>query len=179
MPRIPYVSPENYEPAPLIQEIRASRAGGLLHIDRLLLHSAPFIVGWKALFRAVLNDLSVEPRLLELVICCVGFLHQAEYILQHHAGKFLRLGGSERELGALRELAGGSVSQCDGIFDARVRAVLRLAVEMTRSVTVTDSTFAAAQQAFAQPRQLVELIGVIAAYNMLARVVVATRIEPD
>jgi len=50
---------------------------------------------------------------------------------------------------------------------------------MTRSVEVADATFAAARSALGDDRRLVELIGTIASYNMVSRVIVALGIEPE
>jgi hypothetical protein len=50
---------------------------------------------------------------------------------------------------------------------------------MTRSVEVGDDAFAAARAALGDDRQLVELVGTIAAYNMVSRVIVALGIAPE
>ena len=62
-------------------------------------------------------------------------------------------------------------------FDPTQRAVLRLALEMTRDVEVADATFSAAQRALGDDRHLFELIGVIAAYNMVSRILVAVGVR--
>ena len=46
MANIPYKSTENYEPKAVLDAIAARRgAGGLMNLDRMLLHSPPFAEG--------------------------------------------------------------------------------------------------------------------------------------
>ena len=59
------------------------------------------------------------------------------------------------------------------LFDDIERAVLSLSMEMTRSIVVSDETFARAKNALDDTRSLVELIGVIATYNMTNRFLTA------
>ena len=49
---------------------------------------------------------------------------------------------------------------------------------MTRSVQVADDTFGKVR-AHLDERQTVELVAVVAAYNMVSRFLVATGIHPD
>jgi alkylhydroperoxidase family enzyme len=65
------------------------------------------------------------------------------------------------------------------LFDASERAVIRLTLEMTRDVRTTDATFAAATAALGKHQHVVELVGVIAAYNMVSRFLLALHIEPE
>ncbi|WP_333659586.1 hypothetical protein [Meiothermus cerbereus] len=50
---------------------------------------------------------------------------------------------------------------------------------MTRAVRVGDETFRAVQSALPDATQVVELVGVIAAYNMVSRFLVALDILPE
>jgi len=54
-----------------------------------------------------------------------------------------------------------------------------LTIEMTRHVQVADSTFAALRAALPHERDVVEIVGVIATYNMVSRFLVALGIEPE
>jgi alkylhydroperoxidase family enzyme len=49
---------------------------------------------------------------------------------------------------------------------------------MTKNVKVSDETFKAAAKALGSTRALVELIGVIATYNMVSRFLVALELHP-
>ena len=49
---------------------------------------------------------------------------------------------------------------------------------MTRKVRVDDATFAAVRESLGE-QQTVELVGVIAAYNMVSRFLVALGVDPE
>lgn len=50
---------------------------------------------------------------------------------------------------------------------------------MTRSVKLGPDTLAAVRTALADDGQVVEIVGVIAASNMVSRVIVALDVEPE
>lgn len=176
MARIPYLAADLREPADLVAAIRARRGGRLLNLDRMLLYSPPLAAGWNAHLRAVRTQLELDPKLRELAICAVAALNGADYEFVHHAPEFLAAGGSERQLQALR--APDRALADAELFDAAQRAALALTVEMTRDVAVADATFEAALAALG-PRAVVELVGVIATYNMVSRFLVALGVEPE
>ena len=53
------------------------------------------------------------------------------------------------------------------------RAGLALSVGMTRDVTVTDATFHVARRELGSDQAVVEMVGVVATYNMVSRFLVA------
>ncbi len=175
MPRIPYQPADLGEPAELVAAIRSRRGGRLLNLDRMLLHSPQLAAGWNAYLRAVRNDLSLDPQSREIAICAVAVLNGADYEFHHHAPEFLRAGGTAEQVESLRDplLAADSA-----LFDLRQRAVLRLTVEMTRDVAVRDATFNGIRRYFDECGT-VELTGVIAAYNMVSRFLVALRVDAE
>lgn len=177
MPRIPYQPADLAEPADLVAAIHARRGGSLLHLDRMLLHSPAYTRGWNGFLREVRTGLSVSPKLRELAICGVAVLNGAHYEFRHHAPEFLKAGGTTAQLEALPRFA--SLSHDTGLFDVAERAVIRLTIEMTREVEVSDDTFAAAQAAMVDHEKLVEIVGVIATYNMVSRFLVAFDIKPE
>lgn len=176
MPRLPYLPADVHEPADLVEAIRARRGGTLLNLDRLLLHSPPLARGWNAFLAAVRTELRVEPRLRELAVCAVALLNHVEYELHHHVGPFLAAGGTRAQLDALRR--GLGADDGTGPFTGEERAVLRLTLEMTRDVSVHDSTIHAVR-AYLGDRGTVELVGIIAAYNMVSRFLAALDVEPE
>jgi alkylhydroperoxidase family enzyme len=173
MPRIPYLTDEQAGPPELVAAIRKRRGGRLGALDRILLYSPPFAAGWNEMMGRVRNELAVPLPLRELAMCAVAVLNSAEYEMHHHGPIFLANGGSQVQLDALRKLPAIDAA----LFDATQRAALQLALEMTRPVKVSDATFAAARRALGSDAHLFELIGVIAAYNMVSRVLVATGVE--
>jgi len=176
MTRIAYQPEDLAEPAALVDAIRARRGGRLLHLDRMLLHSPPLAAGWNGYLKAVRTELALDPRLRELAMCAVASLNGAHYEFHHHAPEFRRAGGSAQQADALRRP--GQALHTSGLFDDIALAVLRLTIEMTRQVDVSDDTFAAVHAALGD-RETVELVGVIATYNMVSRFLVALGIEPE
>ena len=177
MPHIPYLSADIDSPEELVTSIRSRRGGRLLNLDRMLLHSPPFAKGWNDFLREVRGGLSLEPKLRELAICGVAVLNGAEYEFHHHAPEFIKAGGTAAQVDALRNFE--NAAKLSALFDASERAVIGLTIEMTRAVQVNDSTFAALREALPDDRSQVELVGVIAAYNMVSRFLVALGIEPE
>lgn len=158
----------------LVGAIRARRNGGkLLKLDRVLLHSPPFTEGWNSMVGAVRNRLSLPPGLRELVIVAVAVINDAGYEYGQHAPEFLKAGGTREQLDALSDVP--AAIENAGLFDETERAVLALTREMTRDIAVADTTMKRVR-ALLPERQVVELAGTIACYNMVSRFVVATGI---
>jgi alkylhydroperoxidase family enzyme len=176
MPRIAYLPADVREPADVVAAVRARRGGSLLNLDRLLLRAPPLARGWNVLLGAIRGELVVDAKLRELATCAVALLNGADYELHHHAGPFLKAGGTEAQLAALRR--GEGTDDGTGPFDATERAVIRLALEMTRDVSVQDATFAAVLRRLGE-RGTIELVATVAAYNMVSRFLVALGIEPE
>jgi alkylhydroperoxidase family enzyme len=175
MPRIPYKTDSEAGPPELVASIRKRRGGRLGALDRILLYSPPFATGWGELLGRVRSELEVPMPLRELAMCAVAVLNGADYEIHHHGPIFLSCGGTPAQLDALRALPAIDES----LFDATQQAALRLAVEMTRQVKVGDATFDVARRALGSDRHLFELIGVIAAYNMVSRILVAVGVDAN
>lgn len=175
MPRIRYRDADDPAIAELVAAIRARRGGKLLNLDRMLLVSPPYARGWNALLGAVRRELELPLRLRELAICAVAKLNRAAYEWQQHAPEFRAAGGRPDQLDALEDVEAAST---DARFDDAERAALALTLDMTRAVAVRPDTFARAQRLFTE-RQLVELVGTIATYNMVSRFLVALDVTQD
>jgi alkylhydroperoxidase family enzyme len=174
---IEYSAPNSPAAADTVQAIRARRGGDLLNLDRMLLHSPNFARGWNDLLGAVRTELSLPPRLRELLICAVGVLNGAEYEIQQHGAPYLQAGGSAE---ALRALAGGPAAwEQSGLFDATERAALGLTLAMTRSIHVTPCLIHRVRSLIGSDQQLVEMVGVIATYNMVSRFLVALGVDME
>jgi len=182
MPTVPYVRADIREPTDIVGAIRARRAGALLNLDRMLLHSPHFARGWNSLLGATRSELSLEPRLRELCICAVGMLNGAEYEVHQHKGPLLAAGGSVAQLEAMRlALANapgddaplGAATLDNALFSAGERAALRVACAMTRNVQVDAPLLEQARALLGSDALLVELVGLIATYNMVSRFLVA------
>ncbi len=176
MSRIPYKPSELAEPTELVAAIRARRGGQLLNLDRMLLHSPSLASGWNGFLKAVRGELSLDARLRELAICAVAVLNGADYEFHQHAPEFRRAGGSAAQMEALR-LPENAIQDA-ALFDPQARAVLQLTLEMTRNVAVSDSTFDAVHATLGD-RAMVELVAVVATYNMVSRFLVAMGVTPE
>lgn len=177
MPRIPYKSDDAAGPRDAVDTIRARRGGRLLNLDRMLLHSPPYALAWNGFLGTVRNGLALPAKLRELAICVVAVANRADYEFHHHAPELAAAGATEAQLAALAT-PDAAVAD-DALFDDAERATIRLALEMTREVQVGDDTFAAAVQALGDEQHLVELVGVIACYNMVSRFLVALDVQPE
>jgi alkylhydroperoxidase family enzyme len=175
MPRVPYVSDAAAGPPDLVAEIRSRRQGGLLNLDRMLLHSPALARGWNAHLGAVRSGLSVPVRLRELAICAVAVLNEAGYELAQHLPLFLAAGGSTTAAAALND-ADGSWDD-HALFNEVERAVLKLTRDMTRQVRVADDTFERARSLLGSDQQVVELVAIVATYNMVSRFLVALGVD--
>jgi alkylhydroperoxidase family enzyme len=174
---IDYSAPDDSTAADIVQAIRTRRGGELLNLDRMLLHSPRFAQGWNGLLGAVRTELSLPPRLRELLICAVGVLNGAEYEIQQHRAPYLQAGGSPE---ALEVLAGGPTAwEQSGLFDATEQAALELTLAITRCVQVPPRLIHQVRSLLGSEQQLVEMVGVIATYNMVARFLVALGVDME
>ena len=188
-PRIAAVPDRALGPPQLVEALRQRRGGKLLNLDRMLLNSPAYAEGWNAFMGAVRSGLSLDARLRELAICAVAVLNRADYEWQQHAPLLLAAGGNQAQLDALRDVdalpevdALGNVDTAlhnSTLFDAVERAVLELCVQMCRQVQVSDACFARVQAALGTAQQQVELVGVIAAYNMVSRFLEALQVAKE
>ncbi len=175
MPRLPLTPDDIAVPASLVDRLRTRHGGRLLEVERVLLHSSTLATAWDGFFGGIKSGLLLSARRRELIACAVGSLNGADYQFQQHAGPYLAAGGTSAQLEALAD-PGAAVDDADR-FDAADRAILRLLVDMTLHVWVDDDVFAAARKAMDSDAAMVELVGVIAGYNLVSRFLVALRIE--
>jgi alkylhydroperoxidase family enzyme len=176
MPRIPYKPIDLAKPNDIVDAIRLRRGGNLLNLDRMLLHSPAFAKGWNALLLEVRTGLALSPKLREIAMCVVAVLNGADYEFHHHAPELIKAGGTSAQVEALRH----PLSNHDtALFDAAEHAAIQLTIEMTRNMQVSDATFSAIRAALSNEQHVVELVGVIATYNMVSRFLVALGVEPE
>jgi alkylhydroperoxidase family enzyme len=177
------VSDSEARPVDLVEAIRARRGGGLLNLDRMLLVSPALARGWNAHLGSIRTGLALAARLRELAICTVAVLNGADYELQQHLPLYRQAGGSERAVHVLRSFQlsrdGAAPFNEAEAFDAAERAVLELTIEMTRNIRVSDAAFEQVRSVLKDDQHTVELVAVVATYNMVSRFLVALGIEPE
>ncbi len=176
MPRLPYITDQQAGDTPLVAAIRQRRGGGLLNLDRQLLYSPALAQGWNALLGAVRTQLKVDPKLRELAMCVVAVLNGAEYEYIHHAPEFVKAGGKQSQIEAVHGMASRDIDA--SLFDELENATIALSAQMTKDVKVDDATFARVRKHLGDANT-VELVSVIATYNMVSRFLVALGIEPE
>jgi alkylhydroperoxidase family enzyme len=178
--KIPAWTPQaKPQPEDLVQAIAHRRGGHLLNLDRVLLWSEPIARGWNVFMKHVRQDLSTSPKLRELAICAVALLTGASYEYHHHAPEFLKAGGTQAELDALKQaLQHPALHLNDGVLGLRERLVVQWSAQMTQGVKVTDELMQQLQQHF-DTTEIVEITTTIASYNMVARILLTTGVTPE
>ena len=161
------------QPHDLIDAVLKRRGGKMIELDHVLMWSEPIARGWNTYMGAVRTGLPTSRKLRELGILCVAYLTGAAYEYKHHAPDFLAAGGTQAQLDALAAFMAvnprGVVA--DPAFAAPERAVIEYAVQVTLDVKVSDAVFATMNAHF-DTTQIVEITTAIAAYNMVARILV-------
>ncbi|HET6600187.1 MAG TPA: carboxymuconolactone decarboxylase family protein [Burkholderiaceae bacterium] len=171
MAHLPYADLTNPAVRPLVERIVAER-GSVLHLYQMLLHSPPLAEGWLGFLTNVRQHLGLSAALRELVIVQVAHLNGAPYEAEQHAPIALREGVTRAQLDALPDW------QSSAEFSPLQRAALRLTDTMTRDVHVAAELMSELR-AQLDDRQVVELVGTIAAYNMVSRFLEALQIHSE
>ena len=174
--RIPDWTPERAaRDTALVDAIKARRGGSFLNLDFALLWSEPLARGWNAYVGAVRRELAVSPRLKELAICTVARETGADYEFKHHWPEYVKGGGDDSLKPYIMDPDSAAT---DTRFNEEERLAIRYALTMTRDVKVPDSLFKLMKARFGT-QELVELTAAIAAYNMVARFLIALDVQPE
>ena len=176
IPAVPYVPADLAEPADLVGAIRARRGGHLINLDRMLLNSVPYARGWNAFLGEVRRNLSLSAKLREIAMCGVAVLNGAEYEFFHHAPELIAAGGTQEQVDALRMI--DDIAADLSMFSPVERDAILLTIQMTRDIQVSEHLMKRLNDALG-PTQVVELVGTIAAYNMVSRFLIALGVEPE
>ena len=174
--RIPAWNPDAAARDPkLVEAILARRGGRFLHLDLALLWSEPLARGWNAFIGAVRREMALDARVREIAICTVASLTGADYEFTHHWPEYVKAGGKDALRAKLSDPARASE---DPAFDETERLTMRYAVAVTRDVKVPDALFAQVRRRWSDS-EIVELTASIAAYNMVARLLVPLEVESE
>ncbi|KAF2646101.1 hypothetical protein P280DRAFT_415067 [Massarina eburnea CBS 473.64] len=176
--RLPYVSedpkfddPEDQAIVARVQERRGY--GGLLDLDRALLHAPPIADGWNGFLGSIRTQTSLSQSVSETAICRVAVLNKAHYELSHHAPLLLYASNTTITPTHITALESTPPHHHPTPpFDAAHSAVLAYTDAMTLSVQVPEAVFALLKQHFNE-REVVEITATIAAYNCVSRFLVA------
>jgi len=140
------------------------------HIHRTVANAPNLLKRFVDLANELRHGTELDPKLRELALMTVGRLTGADYEFTHHWNMSLTVGVKRDQLEQLANF------ESSPAFDDRERAVIRYAVEATRDVKVSDSTFNALR-GFLDNRRIMELVMNVAFYNSVARVIVPCGVE--
>ncbi|WCT05753.1 carboxymuconolactone decarboxylase family protein [Rhodococcus qingshengii] len=176
MTRLPYPGPAGDEAAAAVERRIADERGEVLAIYKMLMHAPQMADGWRALLTQVRRNADLPGLLRELVIMRVAALNGARYEAAHHRPIAIAEGLRPDQLTAvadpnLRAVAGD-------LFDNAAADVLSVTDSLTRDLRVDDHALARLADRLG-PRQTVELVVTIGAYNMVSRFLVAFDINDE
>ncbi|HKD70368.1 MAG TPA: carboxymuconolactone decarboxylase family protein [Candidatus Binataceae bacterium] len=173
MARLPYLNPEDVpaEYRALFLEQLSVPGRQAIHIMKILANAPALLPKFSAMGGALLAGQGLDPKLRELALEAVGIASGCEYEYVHHWNIALARAGVPRE-----QLAHIRDYETSPLFNAGERAVIRYALEVTRDVRVSDGTFAAVRELLGDP-QLMELVLVVAFYNMVVRILEPLQVE--
>ncbi|EAW08359.1 carboxymuconolactone decarboxylase family protein [Aspergillus clavatus NRRL 1] len=176
--RLPYV-PEpppttTPEEADILARVQARRTpGGLIPLDRALLHSFPVADGWNSFIGAIRTKTSLTTIIKELIICRVAVLNGAWFEWEHHAPLLQEGGFSEDGMLVVRDARANIAQKVEEkVLSPAEGAVLKYTDAMTQTVAVPDLVFQDLKNFFNE-KEIVEITATSAAYNCVSRFLVA------
>lgn len=168
MARVPYVDPETAPPT----TAAALQSMPRMNVFGLMANAESAFVPWLRLGGALLNDLTIDPVLRELVILQIGRL-AARYEWEQHELIGRAAGVTDEQVAALER--GEITADC---FTPVQQAALAFAADMVRDGEVPDDHYAALA-AHLDARGVVEVAVLAAQYLGLARIMTALQIDSD
>jgi len=168
--RIAYADHASPEVSGLVDRIIAER-GELLHLYQMLLHSPPVAQGWLDLMTAIRQKTTLPGRLREFVIIRIAHLNGAVYEAEQHRPIALSEGARENQIAALADW-----KKSPGLYGRHERTALELTDQMTCEIKVSPECWGDVRELWTE-REIVELVTLIASYNMVSRVLVALEID--
>lgn len=164
MSRIPHVTREtaNAEQNEFLTKLEAVREGPVSNIFLALANVPALGEGVLAMATSLRKSTLLPRRLRELAIVTVGIETWAAYELLHHWKVALKAGVTQAQLEAMPSF------EISELFSAQDRAVIRYALELTRTGKVSSSTWNALESLGSDAR--LELVLTVSWYNCVARI---------
>ncbi len=154
--------------APQEAQLMAER-GRVSLLYQVLFNSPQMAHGWEQLLSAIRNRNSLDAGIRELIILRVATLNNAPYEFDAHVPYALKAGLEQTAIDAVPDFTPG----CP-LFNMEQSLALQLADTMTRNIDVPDALYARVAGHWSTQQQ-VDLMVTIAAYNMVSRFLVATK----
>ena len=114
----------------------------------------------------------IDRRFRELAVLTVGLETKSEYEFEHHWNSAVKAGVSHEQLLHLAEFE-------TSLFDDRERAIMRYARQVTLQGEVTDFRLGRALHLPRSPTTHGSLVGTVAWYNCVVRILLPLRIEKE
>lgn len=168
--RVPLVEPGTRPELAATEARILAERGRISVLYRALLNSEPLANGWEAMLTAIRNRSSVPADVRELVILRVAVLNRAQFEFDAHVPHAQKAGVSDAQIEAVR----GDLQAFD--WAPELLLALQLTDSMTRDVQVSSAIMDQITATMA-PKQVVELVATVAAYNMVSRFLVALNIS--
>ena len=168
--RVPLIEPGTNPALKSLETKILAERGRISLLYKVLLNSEPIASGWEQMLTAVRNKTSVAPHLREMMILRVAVLNNAEFEFDAHIPHAINAGVSQDKINQIKNLALGE------IFTDEERLLLELTDQMTQNVNVPDQLMNALGQHYS-PKEVVEIVATVAAYNMVSRFLVALNIS--
>ncbi|MEN9543803.1 MAG: hypothetical protein RLZZ598_636, partial [Pseudomonadota bacterium] len=168
MARLPYLDADQLPP-----EHRDLLARNI-NLARVLVNSPGMARALLGLGKYIRQHSEIDSRLRELVILQVGWMEGSEYEFTHHVKIGREAGVSDDDIRAMIAETTGQTSALDPL----TRAALRGAREMVNGVAMTEATFAEIS-AVLSPGQMIDLVGTIAFYCAVVRLLATLGVDNE
>ncbi|HSV36218.1 MAG TPA: carboxymuconolactone decarboxylase family protein [Ramlibacter sp.] len=173
MPRIPYVVRDtaNAEQQVHLDTLEATRGGPVSNIFLALANVPALGEGVLAMATSLRKSTLLSRRLRELAIVTVGIETGATYELLHHWNVALRAGVTQAQLEAMTSY------ESSALFSTQDRAVIRFALELTRTGKAASPTWDALESLGSDAR--LELVLTVSWYNCVARMAQSLELDME
>lgn len=145
-----------------------------INLSRAMVHSPNLARSFGVVANFIRSRSPLDPRLRELAILQVGYVTCSAYEFSHHVKLARQFGASDSDIRAIAEESAGRASNLEPL----ARAVLRAAREMTLDLRVSDEAFAFLREHLDHER-LMDLLGTIAFYNAVVRILATLQIDVE
>ena len=171
MARLPYLDREDLSESDRdIFDDMMERFGRIHNLHRVIAYSPELLRALIQWGEAIRRCTRIDPKWRELAIVTVARLTQCHYESVHHEGIAKRVGVRPEQLEQLEAWENNPV------FSDLEQAVIRYATEATQHVRVSDAAFDALRN-FLDAEQLVQLVLIVAHYNLASRMLLPLEIE--
>lgn len=140
---------------------------------KTLAHSGNFLEALAALYESLVGETSLSEKLRQLVILKTCKVQRCKYTVTHHTQLAKQAGLSEEQIEALEDYSASD------LFSYYEKEVLQLAERVSLEPDEIQDDFWTQLDNHFTSDQIVELVTLIASFNLLNRFILALKIEPD